>query len=80
MVGQLNYLARFVPDILSIIAPIRALLKSKGTLLWTAACTNALCKAMELLSKRLHLGVVQPGAPVDLFVCVSGTAAIVVGC
>ena len=80
MVGELTYLTRFAPDIPSIIAPIRALLKSKGTLLWTAACTNALCKATELVSKRLHLGIVQPGAPVDLFVRVSGTAAVLVGC
>ena len=78
--GQLTYLTRFAPDIPSIIAPIRKLLKSKGTLLWTAACKNALCKAMELVSKCLRPGVVQPGMPVDLFVRVSGTAAIVVGC
>ena len=78
--GQLTYLTRFAPDIPSVIAPIRALLKSKGTLLWTAACTNALRKATELVSKRLRLGVVYPGAPVDLFVRVLGTAAIVVGC
>ncbi len=57
VLGKLNWASSFVPNFKRLVAPIEELLQrgSKGA--WTQQCTAALNALVDIIFKRLRLGV-----------------------
>ena len=78
LLGQLNYLRRFVPGYAALVAPIQKLV-GQGPAAWTDECTNARNAICKILAARLPLALPQCGQPFYIWLDVSdeGMSAVV---
>lgn len=78
LAGSLNYFKRFVPGYAALFQPIKALMSSKTSPIWTQECHRALERICETLSRHLTLTIANPALPYHLYIDVSpdGVAGI----
>ena len=68
MVGKLNFAGKFVPDFKRRVKPIMNLLGTKSEGVWRSEHTEVLNQLMELVFKRLQLGLYDAKKPIKIHV------------
>ena len=66
LLGTINYLSKFIPNMSTVIQPIRELLKSEIMFEWMEPQERAFCKVKEILSKHPALAYFDVAKPVTI--------------
>ena len=66
LLGTINYLSKFIPNMSTITQPIRELLKSEIMFEWMEPQERAFCKVKEILSKHSALAYFDVAKPVTI--------------
>lgn len=67
ILGTANFLAKFIPKMSEITAPMRELLKKNNEFQWTKTCSNALNALKNKIKQAPLLKLFDPNLPIEIF-------------